>query len=161
MPSTHPSPPAPDARHAAELCAFSDALGDFMRAIRRARGRFAAERPAGELSLSQLQLLETIATAGRPLPVSELALGAGVAGPTATRMLGQLEVAGLVVRRRCADDRRVVRVELTDLGCERVTAKRARVEAWRRELFASLPAAERRQAARLLHRLAEAVEDIG
>jgi MarR family transcriptional regulator, transcriptional regulator for hemolysin len=46
----------------------------------------------------------------------ELAGAVGVEGPTLTRHLDGLEEAGLVVRKRDAQDRRAVQVELTDAG---------------------------------------------
>src|SRR5713226_1689155 len=46
----------------------------------------------------------------------ELARAVGIEGPTLTRHLDGLERAGLVVRRRDPEDRRAVRVELTEEG---------------------------------------------
>jgi MarR family transcriptional regulator, organic hydroperoxide resistance regulator len=134
--------------------AFSAALLDFLRATRRMRGRFGDE---GELSLSQYHLLEPLIDDER-LATCGLALAAGVSAPTATRMLSGLEREGLVARVPCTADRRVVHVGLTDEGRARVLAKRARGEARRAEIFASLSAGERREAARLLERLAAAIE---
>lgn len=144
----------------AELEAFADAFGEFMRATRRARGRVAAERERdGDLSLSQYQLLGTLLDADGPLTVSELAIGAGVASPTATRMLTGLQRDGLVARERpLAGDQRRVMIRLTSDGRARAEAKRTRVSQWRRDLFATLSPSEREQAARLLVRLAAAVD---
>jgi DNA-binding MarR family transcriptional regulator len=136
--------------------AFSAALLDFLRATRRMRGRFGDE---GELSLSQYHLLEPLIDAER-LATCELAVAAGVSAPTATRMLSGLEREGLVARVPCTADRRVVHVALTEDGRARVLAKRARGEARRAEIFASLSAGERREAARLLERLAAAIEGL-
>jgi MarR family transcriptional regulator, organic hydroperoxide resistance regulator len=139
-----------------ELDAFSSALLEFLRATRRMRGRIGDE---GELSLSQYHLLEPLID-GERLATCELALAAGVSAPTATRMLSGLAREGLVARVPCAADRRVVHVALTDDGRARVLAKRARGRARRAEIFASLSAGERREAARLLERLATAVEEL-
>jgi MarR family transcriptional regulator, organic hydroperoxide resistance regulator len=136
--------------------AFSSALLDFLRATRRMRGRIGDE---GELSLSQYQLLEPLID-GERLATCELALAAEVSAPTATRMLTGLERDGLVARAPCSVDRRVVHIALTDDGRARVLAKRARGEARRAEIFASLSPGERREAARLLERLAAAVEGL-
>jgi len=46
----------------------------------------------------------------------DLARAVGIEGPTLTRHLDGLEEAGIVVRRRDPDDRRAVRVELTEAG---------------------------------------------
>jgi DNA-binding MarR family transcriptional regulator len=139
-----------------ELDAFSSALLEFLRATRRMRGRIGDE---GELSLSQYHLLEPLID-GERLATCELALAAGVSAPTATRMLSGLAREGLVERVPCTTDRRVVHVVLTDAGRARTLAKRARGEARRAEIFASLSAGERREAARLLERLAAAVEGL-
>jgi DNA-binding MarR family transcriptional regulator len=141
---------------ATEQDAFSTALLDFLRAARRVRGRFSEQ---GELSLSQYQLLEPLVD-GERLATCELAVAAGVSAPTATRMLTGLEREGLIERVPCDADRRVVHVVLTDDGRDRVLAARARGEAHRAEIFASLSPGERREAARLLERLANAVEDL-
>ena len=140
----------------AEQDAFSTALLDFLRATRRVRGRLG---DSDELSLSQYHLLEPLIE-GERLAICELALAAGVSAPTATRMLTRLERAGLVERTPCDVDRRVVHVVLTADGRDRVLAARARGEQRRAEIFASLSAGERREAARLLERLAEAVEGL-
>ncbi|HEX6698820.1 MAG TPA: MarR family transcriptional regulator [Solirubrobacteraceae bacterium] len=139
-----------------EQDAFSTALLEFLRATRRTRGRLG---DGDELSLSQYHLLEPLID-GERLATCELALAAGVSAPTATRMLTGLERAGLVERVPCEADRRVVHVNLTDEGRDRVLAARARGEARRAEIFASLSAGERRQAARLLERLADAMEGL-
>ena len=139
-----------------EQDAFSAALLEFLRATRRTRGRLG---DSDELSLSQYQLLEPLA-GGERLATCELALAAGVSAPTATRMLTGLERDGLVERVPCDADRRVVHVVLTAAGRERVLAARARGEAHRAEIFASLSAGERREAARLLERLTDAVEGL-
>jgi DNA-binding MarR family transcriptional regulator len=128
-----------------------------MRAARRARGRLARE---GDLSLSQFHLLEPLLGAEAPLGVCELAGAAGVSAPTATRMLAGLERDGLVERGACPHDRRVVHIALTDDGARRVAYKRERIAARRAEVFASLQPAERRQAARILERLAAAIEEL-
>ena len=140
-----------------EVAAFAAALDDFRRASGRARGRLAAD---GDLSLSQYHLLEPLVSAEAPLGVGELACAAGVSAPTATRMLAGLERDALVERRTCTRDRRVVRVALTDEGLERMTHKRDRIERRHEELFQSLEPGERAQAARLLERLAAAIEGL-
>jgi DNA-binding MarR family transcriptional regulator len=142
---------------ASDVAAFAAALDDFRRASGRARGRLAAE---GDLSLSQYHLLEPLLDAEEALGVGELACAAGVSAPTATRMLSGLERVALVERRSCTRDRRVVRVALTAEGAERMTRKRDRIRARHEELFRSLEPGERAQAARLLERLAAAIEGL-
>src|SRR3954469_11752579 len=107
MPGSAPSaPPAP-----ADLAAFEAAWSEFFAAVRRVRARSAREQPGG-LSLSQLNLVRPLAD-GDPRPVGELAELAGVAAPTATRMLDCLEREGLVTRAHARTDRRRGSGELT------------------------------------------------
>src|SRR5919206_168511 len=134
--------------------AFSAALDDFMRAMRRAKGRLGAD---AELSLSQYPLLEPLLDSAEPMGVRALACAAAVSPPTVTRMLVGLVRDGLVGGAPSAADRRVVHVALTDLGRERVLRKRANIEARRRQIFESLTEGERREAARLLAGLAAAI----
>ncbi len=137
---------------------FDAAWTDFLKSIRRARGRVSSRRGL-ELTMSQYHLLEALADAG-DLNVGRLAEAAGVAAPTATRMLDSLERADIVARRPCPDDRRAVTVSLTPKGGRLVAAKREAVEEQRRALYDTLDEHERAQAERLLRRLAEAIDEV-
>ncbi|HYJ66527.1 MAG TPA: MarR family transcriptional regulator [Nocardioidaceae bacterium] len=143
----------------ATLTGFEAAWDDFFAAIRRARGRAAAREREGELTLSQHNLL-TALHHQPSLPVGEVALAAGVAPPTATRMLGQLERAGVVRREASVTDRRVVTVSLTPRGRELLAKKRATVSAKRRDFFESLTDAERAHSEGLLRGMAELIEQL-
>jgi DNA-binding MarR family transcriptional regulator len=137
---------------------FTEAWETFFRATRRARGRSAGPLDGTRLTLSQYQLLEALRAAPR-LPVSELAASAGVAPPTATRMLDALVRDGLAERTPCTDDRRVVHIALTDPGHEAVAEAAERVAAGRARVRDQLTPAEQEQAATLLRRLAGIVEE--
>ena len=137
---------------------LSAAWEEFFAALRRARGR-AAVQHGTELTLSQWHLLSALAE----LPdarTGELAEAAGVAPPTATRMLDGLERAGIVDRRPSQADRRCVTVELTSKGRRLLAEKRDLVTDRRRALHESLTPSERDQAVELLHRLSEVVDDL-
>lgn len=128
-----------------------------------------AERPARYLrtrarypyqSPSQFHLLAPLA-AREPLRICALAEAAGVAAPTASRMLDGLVRRGLAERtRREEGDRRRVEVALTDEGRRLVAAKRALIAETREQVFHRLSPSERRAAARLLHSLAAAIDDL-
>src|SRR5215218_2986957 len=137
---------------------FTQAWEAFFRATRRARGRSSGPLDGTRLSLAQYQLLEALRATPR-LPVSELAASAGVAPPTATRMLDALVRDGLAVRTPCTDDRRVVHIALTDAGREAVAEAAERVAAGRARVRDQLTPAEQEQAATLLRRLAGIVEE--
>lgn len=147
---TAPPPPTDDD-------AFAAAVDRFARAWRRAQLR--AQRDDG-LSPAQFHLLEPLLGAAEPMGVGELAHAAGVASPTATRMLDALVRSGVCARERAADDRRCVRISLTPNGLAAAEAHRERMLDRRRRVFGSLTAAERRDAARLLPRLAAAIEEL-
>lgn len=89
-----------------------------------------------------------------------LAEAAGIAAPTASRMIDGLEREGIVERRPSAEDRRAIEVAITDHGRELHARKRAEVQAKRAELFGSLSPTERESAEHLLKRLAEVIEDL-
>ena len=152
--------PETQAQTPSDLETFNEALDEFMRAVRRARGRFMVEGTQDELSLSQYHHLDPLERADEPLAVGEVAVQAGVAPPTATRLLDSLERDGYVVRERQAGDRRLVHVRITDEGRGAVKAKRARIASKRAEVFSTLPPAERKQAHRVLSRLAEAMDEL-
>jgi DNA-binding MarR family transcriptional regulator len=141
----------------AELAAFVAAFDEFARAAKRARARVEAD---AVLSPAQVDLLAPLAD-GEVLGLRELARAAGVSAPTATRMLDGLQSRGLVTRERCADDRRAVRLTLTDAGRDAVEEARERRAARRRALYEQLDPAERRAAANVLARLAAAYEGVG
>ena len=86
---------------------FTAAWEAFSRATRRARGRSTGPLSEGGLTLAQYHLLESMLD-GRERTVSEMALAAGVAAPTATRMLDPLVRDGHVARRPSEHDRRAV-----------------------------------------------------
>jgi DNA-binding MarR family transcriptional regulator len=85
----------------------------------------------GELSRTELGLLNTLSSG--PRRITELAGLEGVAQPTMTSLVKQLEQQGLVRRERQAHDRRVVLVQLTDDGAVALEYNLTRV----RELLGS------------------------
>jgi DNA-binding MarR family transcriptional regulator len=141
-----------------ELERFNRAWDDLFRATRRRRARHEAVDD-GPLTIPQYQLLEPL-LAGDALSVRDLADQAGVAPPSATRMLDGLERAGFVTRSPSPRDRRVVDVALTAEGDRVVRTRSGQIDAWRRRLYESLPAEDRDQAARLLAHLSEAIESL-
>lgn len=130
----------------------------FLGALRRARARIAQD-PDARLTLAQYTFVAPL-LAAPTLSVGELAAAAGVASPTATRMLDGLEREGVVAREAAAGDRRCVALRLTRPGRGVVEAERTRLEAKRDELFAGLDPEEREQAGRLLARLSDLMEEL-
>jgi DNA-binding MarR family transcriptional regulator len=136
---------------------FAAAWETFFRTTRRLRSR-AGKHTLEGLSLPQYHLLEALRDDDE-LTVGVLAEAAGVAPPTATRMLDCLARDGYVERHHSESDRRVVLVSLTPAGRIAVQAAHQQVSAWRRRVFEALEPAEREQAAALLNRLSEVLEE--
>jgi MarR family transcriptional regulator, organic hydroperoxide resistance regulator len=137
---------------------FAAAWEAFFRAVRRAKGRASAQPPAHGVSLAQYHLIAPLSGGGAQT-IRALAETAGVAPPTATRMLDGLDRDGLVTRTPSATDRRCVVVELTPVGREALQSTEAAIADGRARIAGSLTEAEREQAAQLLRRLAVVVEE--
>ncbi|WDO05681.1 MarR family transcriptional regulator [Streptomyces murinus] len=140
---------------AEEISQAADALFFAMR-----RARTTSAEHYGGLSLSQVALLEPLATEP-DLPVGRLASSADVSVPTATRMLQQLETKGIVVRRRSPEDERRVLVSLTDDGAERLAVLRGHLRERQARAYEAFTPAERALLVTLLHRLTDLVADPG
>lgn len=81
--------------------------------------RALSEEPDVELTLQQWRVLVLVAE-GDGLRVGEVAARVGLAFPSASRLVGRLEAAGLVRHDRDPDDRRASQVVATERG-RRVT----------------------------------------
>jgi MarR family transcriptional regulator, transcriptional regulator for hemolysin len=90
----------------------------------------------------------------------EVARAVGIEGPTLTRHLDGLEEAGLVVRLRDADDRRAVRVELTDAGEELFQRLRKAVIAFNARLTEGISEQELDRLRQTLARLSDNVRPV-
>jgi DNA-binding MarR family transcriptional regulator len=139
------------------VAALDDAWESFFGAIRRARVRAAKQATPG-ITIAQWTLLRPLEERDG-IPVGELAAGAGVTAPTASRMLDALEREGLVARAHSATDRRCVAVTLTAAGRRDVGERSAEMAAMRRDIFSTFTPDERELAARLLTRIGAAIEE--
>jgi MarR family transcriptional regulator, organic hydroperoxide resistance regulator len=137
---------------------LTDALEEFFKAARRARGRAAREPSPDGLSLAQYHLLEPLA--GGPRTNRELAEQAGITAPTATRMVDGLLQRGLVTRLEDPIDRRAVVISLTEDGRAALTRKQREYAARRKQVAAALDPHEQRVATDLLRRLAAVIEEL-
>jgi MarR family transcriptional regulator, organic hydroperoxide resistance regulator len=127
-------------------------------AVRRARGATGRGGESG-LTLSQYRLLEGL-SCRQAARVQELAAEAGIAAPTATRILDALERRGIVRRTRSREDRRAVAVSLTELGEQALQAEEEWLRGRQRAFYATLPPAEQELAPDLLLRLAALIDEI-
>lgn len=129
---------------------FVSAAHNLFIAMKRNRGHH-AQAGAG-LSLSQLGLLEALADQ-ESMSVGWIADQAGVAGPTATRMLKLLERDGIVVRQRCVEDERRMLIGLTSLGRQLVERQRNSLREAQQKHYASLPPKQRADFIRVLQQM--------
>src|SRR6201997_3060684 len=86
--------------------------------------RFARLLREHELTPSQYNVLRILRGEGKPLPILEIASRTVTVVPGITGLIDRLEEAGVVCRDRCAKDRRVVYVALT----EKAAATLARID---------------------------------
>ncbi|MFG2725677.1 MarR family winged helix-turn-helix transcriptional regulator [Streptomyces canus] len=146
-------PSQSSAREIEELVAATDALYFAMR-----RGRTSPLGTLAGMSRSQLELLAPLLDQDS-MPVSQLARTAGVAVPTATRALKQLEEREVVQRARSSSDDRLVLVGLTPAGRARVIKAQSAFRARQHEVFAELSGVDRRAMTTSLTRLAALIND--
>jgi MarR family transcriptional regulator for hemolysin len=83
----------------------------------------------------------------------DLARSLGIVGPTLTRHIDNLEQAGLVMRARDGDDRRAIRVEITEAGVEAHERMRRAVIAFDRRLRSGVAAEDLERFRAVLDRL--------
>lgn len=125
-----------DALDAADVAArFRRALMPLVRQLRR--------QVEGDLTPSLMSALATVGRDG-PITLGDLATAERVSPPMATKLANTLSDKGLVDRLPCADDRRVVRLRITDDGVAVLTRARERRDAWLAQQFADLGADELR-----------------
>lgn len=133
---------------------------DLVESLRLAVGRLARrlrQQNEGEITASQFSALSSISHYG-PVTLGKLASVERLRPPTVTRMVSFLEESGLVLRRPDAEDRRIYRVELTDLGRDLLERSRSRKDAYLATRLATLAPQELdvlRDATAVLERLLE------
>jgi DNA-binding MarR family transcriptional regulator len=112
-----------------------------------------------DVTLPQYRALVVLAQHGALRPV-DLAATLAVTPPTCTRMCGRLDVKGLVVRERPADDRRAVVVSLSAAGRDLVAQVTRRRRDELRLLLARVPAQRRSAVVEGLRSLADASGEV-
>jgi DNA-binding MarR family transcriptional regulator len=140
-----------DIRAEVDPCDFP--TGEIAAALERLARSIVRTSARGDLSLTAAATLSSLERSG-PLKLTELAVRGGVTQPAMTQLVTRLQEAGLVVRAGDPEDRRVVKVHITEAGRAAVAGRReARAtllaellsqvgEADRAALVAALPAIE-------------------
>jgi DNA-binding MarR family transcriptional regulator len=113
---------------------------DLVVSLRLAVGRLARrlrQQTEGELTPSQHSALSSISRLG-PITLGKLASVERLRPPTVTRIVANLEEAGLVLRVPDPGDRRIARVEVTPLGRDLLERSRTRKDAYLAARLATL-----------------------
>lgn len=108
-------------------------------------------RPFG-LTPSQYNVLRILRGEGAPLPILEIANRTITVVPGITGLIDRLEKEGFVARERCAKDRRVIYVALTDKGRSTLSALDEPLEELHEKLIGHLSKAELEELVRLLEK---------
>ena len=98
--------------------AEQEACLNLLRTSDRLHIRFARLFRASGLTASQYNILRILRGEGEPLPILEIADRTVAVVPGITGLIDRLEKAGLVERRRCTEDRRIIYVTLRDKGAD-------------------------------------------
>jgi DNA-binding MarR family transcriptional regulator len=128
---------------------------NLVRTSDRLQLRFARLLREHGLFPSQYNVLRILRGEGKPLPILEIASRTVAVVPGITGLVDRLEKAGFVNRLRCAKDRRVIYVALTDQGAATVAALDEPLLALHRKLLGHLSQAELKELIRLLEKVRE------
>jgi DNA-binding MarR family transcriptional regulator len=136
---------APDQEAALSILRTSDQL----------QIRFARLFREHGLTPAQYNVLRILRGEGKPLPILEIASRTIAVVPGITGVIDRLEQAGFVNRMRCAEDRRVIYVAVTDHGTRTLAALDEPLLALHRKLLGHLSQAEFGELIRLLAKVRE------
>jgi len=112
-------------------------------------------REFGLTSPTQYNILRILRGEGKPLPILEIASRTITVVPGITGLIDRLEQAGFVNRLRCAKDRRVIYVALTDQGTKILADLDEPLLALHRKLMGHLSQGELKELIRLLEKVRE------
>lgn len=146
------------ARKAAATEELADAVLGASRALVAVAARSLAT-VAEDVTLAQYRALIELASRG-PQRLADLADALSVDRSTATRMCDRLVRKRLVTRRRGSDDRRVVRVSLTEQGAELVAEVSRRRLAEIQRIVRRIPTSSRPLVVEALQAFAEAAGEV-
>jgi DNA-binding MarR family transcriptional regulator len=108
-------------------------------------------RPCG-LTPSQYNILRILRGEGAPLPILEIANRTITVVPGITGLIDRLEKSGFVARARCAKDRRVIHVALSEKGENTLAALDQPLQELHGELIGHLSPSELKELIRLLEK---------
>lgn len=112
-----------------------------------------------DLTSSQYNVLRILRGEGKPLPSLEIAERMIQVVPAITGLIDRLEAQGLVERRRCTDDRRVVFVEITPTALSVLKRIDKPLEQMHADLLGHLSRKELGELSRLLEKARQRTSD--
>lgn len=110
------------------------------------------------ISFSEFAVLEVLLHKG-PLPIGDVGDHMLLTRGSMTYVVDKLEEEGLIRRRRCEEDRRIIYAELTEEGRELIEEVFSEHAALLRRLTKGLSSAEKEKATALLKRLGKLAEE--
>jgi len=111
------------------------------------------------LTSSQYNVLRILRGEGKPMPSLEIADRMIQVVPAITGLIDRLEKQGLVARRRCEKDRRIVYVQITDKALGIVKQLDKPMEELHQRLIGHLSRKELYELSRLLEKARQAVKE--
>ena len=112
------------------------------------------------LTSSQYNVLRILRGEGKPMPSLEIADRMIQVVPAITGLIDRLEKQGLVARRRCEEDRRVVYVEITDKALGILKQLDKPLDELHQSLIGHLSRKELDELSRLLEKARQTVEEM-
>ncbi len=109
------------------------------------------------LTSSQYNVLRILRGEGKPMPSLEIAERLIQVVPAITGLIDRLEKQGLVVRRRCTEDRRVVYVEITERALGILKQTDQPLAALHKRLLGHMARTELKTLSRLLEKARESL----
>jgi DNA-binding MarR family transcriptional regulator len=135
----------------------TDRLTESLMIFWRALHRLSNPIDQGEITAQQYWLLRHLKLHDAS-NIGELAAALGISQSSTTIACKRLEKAGLVTRRRCDSDERVVRVSLTEAGHQRIAAWRQRRREMVERFLAPLDQRERDELQRVIDHVLQAAD---
>lgn len=136
-----------------------EALLSLVRTADRCGTRFGRFLRDYKLTGPQYNILRILRGEGRPLPILEVAGRMIAEAPAITGLIDRLESAGLVERKRCPVDRRVIHVAITAPALDLLSRIDAPLDELRKNLLAGLKKTELKELVRLLEKTRSWLED--
>lgn len=139
--------------------AEQEACLNLLRANDQLQNRFCRFFRNYGLTSSQYNVLRILRGEGKPLPSLEIAERMIQVVPAITGLIDRLEKQGLVERRRCQEDRRVVYVEITSKAREILDQIDEPLNTLHKDLMGHMTRGELQELSRLLEKARARMED--